>query len=289
MKHILAPVVANESVADGYVLVIVRSPEIGSTALPGQFLHISCFSDSEFGLRRPFSIHDAADDRVEILVRLVGRGSLALASVPVGESLDIIGPLGRGFSLVDKGQVLLVGGGCGVAPLAHLARTLLDRGVEVTVAQGARRANEVIPFPGLEALGLKHRISTDDGSAGYAGNVVQLAKEILKDAMPDRAYACGPDAMLQALWESVSPLGIPLEVSVEAPMACGVGACLGCVRKIRRNGTEAYEKVCTCGPVFPAEEALGEPAEGPLSCSPIPSPSGRMSGQAPSPSGAELG
>ncbi|WP_027717202.1 dihydroorotate dehydrogenase electron transfer subunit [Desulfovirgula thermocuniculi] len=243
------------------------APDVAAQARPGQFLHVSVHTKGRGSdcydplLRRPLSVHgvDVKRGAVALLYRVVGRGTALLARVKEGELLDVLGPLGRGFSLPPAGsRVVLVAGGMGVAPLYFLAEELLRFGHEVHFLAGARRLEELYLLGDLLALeekrpSFKPSFATDDGSYGFCGPVTGLLEVLLAAVKVDRAYACGPRQMLREAAGVLARFGVPGEVSLEERMGCGVGACLSCACRVREAGGFSYRRVCADGPVFAAE------------------------------------
>lgn len=203
-------------------------------------------------LRRPFSIHRMAageSGEFEILFRVVGEGTRRLASTHVGERVDVLAPLGRGFRLGTE-RPLLVGGGVGVAPLLFLAETLLAGGTAPKLLLGGRSDRDVLCHDDFSCLAVPYALATEDGSLGEPGLVTLLLERELAGACAG-VYACGPLPMLAAVAELCRRESVPCQVSMEAHMACGVGACLGCVVP---GVAEPYLRVCKEGPVFDAGE-----------------------------------
>ena len=242
------------------MVVAVNLPE----AVPGQFANIKVSEGYEPLLRRPLSIYsqDMQAGTLTFLYRLVGQGTQLLSKRQVGEGIDLIGPLGKGFSLTGltpETPALLVAGGVGAAPLYFLARKLRDRGVPVFFFLGGRAAED-LAFGEKMAKELDNTltVTTEDGSLGQKGIITQALHEKLAKSAGEncRLFACGPPAMLREVARIAKQKGeIPLQVSREAVMACGFGACLGCVCSGRaENGEETYIRVCTEGPVFAAGE-----------------------------------
>ncbi|TYO97961.1 dihydroorotate dehydrogenase electron transfer subunit [Desulfallas thermosapovorans] len=241
------------------------APHLARAAQPGQFLHIRCGESSDPLLRRPISIHavDRQSGRVKIMFQVVGKGTAWLAGRRDGV-IDAMGPLGRGFTvhppaaLPESANLIVVGGGIGAAPLYFLLQELARAGLarRVKVLLGARNARQLLITEAARELGYAVRVATDDGSAGYRGLVTALLEEELKPK-PGYVYACGPSPMLKALCVMLRDYGVPGEVSVEERMACGVGACLACVCRVRdAGGKETYRHACVDGPVFPAGEVV---------------------------------
>jgi dihydroorotate dehydrogenase electron transfer subunit len=223
---------------------------------PGQFLEIKVCDNGLPLLRRPVSIHGIKGSKVKVIYEVVGEGTRILSGRGPGEFLDIIGPLGKGFTYAAKNTGaspdILVAGGMGVAPLVFLAGKMKpDKNL---VLIGARSKKQILCRSEFRNLGCKVLVATDDGSSGFKGKVTELLKEILsKQACPTgfgNIYACGPQPMLKAVAEISGREGIPCQLSLERHMACGFGACLGCVVSTKSG----YKRVCKEGPVFAAEE-----------------------------------
>lgn len=248
---ITAPINKNTQIAPDIYALTFMAPDIASIATPGQFVQVRCTNGVAPLLRRPFSIHDvAADGGVTILYRIIGNGTRALAKLPPGQALDVIGPLGRGFALTGE-KPLLVGGGIGVAPLFYLAKTLAPR--PVTALVGSRTATDA-PLAALFAPVCREvALTTDDGSAGYQGMVTDFLPQVLANSGGDVVYACGPRAMLLRVISLAQQAGVPCQVSLEQFMGCGVGLCRGCTCEMLKNH---QAKVCQDGPVFSGEEVI---------------------------------
>jgi dihydroorotate dehydrogenase electron transfer subunit len=186
------------------------------------------------------------------LYRVVGRGTDLLTGVRVNEYIDVMGPLGRGFTLPDSSKnVLLVGGGVGIAPLIYLGRALKELNCQVTLMGGAAAAKQLIVGEKLQELKISFLPATMDGSAGIKGLVTDLL-ETHSDEF-DLIYTCGPEPMMALVARYAEKHQIWGEVSLEEHMACGVGACLGCARRLKASD-EAYVKICKDGPVFNMKE-----------------------------------
>ena len=217
--------------------------------VPGQFVEVLVEGSREVMLRRPISVHDVDEERgtLTLLIQIVGNGTRKLAELQAGDKLNMVYPLGHGFSLPlstfhSPLSTLLVGGGAGIAPLLHLSKVLKAKGVSCTILLGGRTA-ELIPVRSeFEPYG-RLCIATDDGSLGHKGLVVEHPAF----AEPyDMIYTCGPTPMMKAVARSAAERGIRCEVSLENMMACGVGACLCCVT----DTDEGHRCVCKDGPVF---------------------------------------
>lgn len=243
----------------GYFRFAIDAPPLGAGAKPGQFVMVKVSEGDSPLLRRPLGIHDAGPGGIELFFAVAGRGTEILSRKKPGDRLDIIGPLGKGFTVAaaPKGaRALLVGGGRGIAPLYFLARELVAAGARPVLLYGGRTAAD-IPLRGrLEQAGLEVHCSTDDGGFGFAGFVTALADRELGKARPAIVYACGPDPMMKALAAITAKHGVPAEFSLESIMGCGVGACWGCVHRIRTEAGDGWVKICEEGPVFLGERVI---------------------------------
>jgi dihydroorotate dehydrogenase electron transfer subunit len=203
-------------------------------------------------LRRPLSIHRYSDGEIEFLFREKGLGTKILAGQRAGDALDILAPLGKGFR-VEREYPILIGGGIGVAPLLYLAEDCLARGLRPKLLLGGRTDRDILCHGEFSCINVPAIYSTEDGSLGETGLVTELLlREIeARDKTKMSVHACGPVPMLAALARICEAESVPCEVSLEAHMACGVGACLGCVVK-GRDGKNL--RVCKEGPVFDSRE-----------------------------------
>jgi dihydroorotate dehydrogenase electron transfer subunit len=253
-------VLANERVAPGVGLLVLRSPRIASSIRPGQFVHLRISRDAEFMLRRPFSVHRAHGDDVEILYQVLGRGTHALSGKMRGDTMDAIGPLGQGWNVPDgAAHVLLVAGGLGAAPLGMLAEHLAGRGVAVSVALGAPTAERLVARALFERVARQVVLATDDGSAGERGFVTTVSARLISEVRPSLVCVCGPEAMARAVAAQACEAGAACQVSLERLMACGIGACLSCVV----STTSGRKRACVDGPVFDAKEVVWDGSETP--------------------------
>lgn len=214
--------------------------------VPGQFVEVQVEGCSKVMLRRPISIHDVDEQKgtLTLLIQIVGNGTRKLAELQPGDKLNMVYPLGHGFSsdLRPHASALLVGGGAGIAPLLHLSKVLKTRGVESTILLGGRTA-ELIPVRDeFEPYG-RVCVATDDGTLGHKGIVT--THPVFGEPY-DMIFTCGPTPMMKAVARSAAERGIRCEVSLENMMACGVGACLCCVT----DTDEGHKCVCKEGPVF---------------------------------------
>lgn len=229
-----------------------------ASARAGQFVEILCRSDESYDplLRRPYSIYaaDTLAGELTILVRPYGRGSRWLCSQPAGALLDVLGPLGNTFETAPRSKnLLMVAGGVGAAPLVMLANEAVRTGLSVTYLMGAMTADGLLSARLLPGQ-VEYVVATDDGSQGYHGFVTDLVPDYLR--WSDQVFSCGPEAMFRSLRSVVLANRFgkhpPVQVSVERAMACGVGACLGCVVETR-SGMKAS---CVDGPVFDMDQVV---------------------------------
>ncbi|NJP36424.1 dihydroorotate dehydrogenase electron transfer subunit [Alkalicoccus luteus] len=229
-----------EEVAANVYKFTLEGSHIPPRCSPGRFLHVQAGDGRAMLLRRPISISAADDQTCVIIFRASGAGTEAIASVRVGDTIDVFGPLGSGFPLLDDGTALLVGGGVGVPPLHFLAEELVKNGIRVKSVIGFRSAEDVFLADELRQYG-EVEVTTEDGTYGTKGYVTDAA---LMNSEFDTFYACGPKAMLHPLQENIEAPGY---VSLEERMGCGIGACFACVCDKKDGG---YVKICSDGPVF---------------------------------------
>ena len=249
-----APLLHREVIAADIFRLTLHAPEISGVAHPGQFVMLQINDGRDPLLRRPFSIHQVSGGgTLQILFKVVGRGTAQLADVLPGDRIDCIGPLGRGFTPAKKDRLCLVGGGMGLAPLYFLARRLLQTGKmpgKDFVLLGARNREELSIFADeFSELGYTVQTATDDGSMGHHGLVTELLDPILPELK--WIYTCGPVAMMKICADKACVAEVGCQVSLETHMACGLGACLGCAVTGVDGG---YLHVCRQGPVFDAGE-----------------------------------
>lgn len=236
---------------DAYVELTLAAPEIAERAQPGQFVAFAVGGEtSGLLLRRSIAISTTGGGQVTVVVSAAGPGSAWLTERQVGDTLDVVGPLGRPFPAPPEGaRALLVGGGYGAAALVGLAGQLRDRGHAVDAVAGAAGAERLCSVQELTGLVDRLEVTTDDGSSGRQGLVTVAVDELLPGA--GVVYACGPMPMLRAVAETATARGIPSYVAVEESMACGIGVCMTCVLPIvGEDGRTRFSRSCTEGPVF---------------------------------------
>ena len=250
-----AEIICTEKLAGDIYRFTLEAPDIATASRPGQFVMVRTAKGMDPLLRRPFSVHQvAAGGLVQILFKVVGKGTQALAGLQTGQHLDLLGPLGRGFALSAGRRHYLLGGGIGIAPLLFLAGQLQaeNEPAAVKVLLGARTRDEVtFLVEDFSGLGLEVLAATEDGSLGRQGLVTDLLN-LVQNAEPPMVYACGPYPMLRAVVGISRERGWRCQVSLETIMACGIRACLGCA--VLRADMHGYVHVCKDGPVFEADE-----------------------------------
>jgi len=290
MLQVKVKILYNKKIKGNYFHLVLRAPKITKESLPGQFLNIKVnpvrntkairvenkisngVNDAyEPLLRRPFSIHRVKGANMEFLYEVVGQATAVLSHRKPGEYLDVIGPLGNGFSYQSQvtrptpkrgypESQVLVAGGMGIAPLLFLAEKLVSNPQTTAhrpplVLIGAKKKDSIACEEEFKKIGCEVKTATDDGSRGFKGKVTDLLKNILRVTSYElrvTIYACGPKPMLKEISWISKKYNIPAQVSLEEHMACGIGACLGCVV----NTKEGFKRVCKEGPVFNGDEII---------------------------------
>ncbi len=247
-----SPVVETKQVHENIFIQKIHSPEIAQKVKPGQFLNIRVSQTTFPLLRRPFSVCDVEGENIYLMFNILGEGTKILARKINGETVDILGPLGNGFNLDDKYELaIIVAGGLGAAPFPFVTRSIKNKKNILTFV-GGRTEQDVITY-GLENFVL----SSDDGSIGFKGNVVQSLEQNLDkiNITTSKVFACGPTAMLRALKDFCIKHNLDCEVSTECAMACGFGICQGCPIESTEQ-SDKYLLVCKDGPVFNVRDVL---------------------------------
>jgi dihydroorotate dehydrogenase electron transfer subunit len=268
-----AEITRNDQLTSDIFSLILYSPLISKEAKPGNFLQIK-ISDTDFPLlRRPFSIANRIDnDSVEIIYKIKGLGTNLLLKKRIGGKINLIGPLGNSFTICQSevtsplqknlgidSNTLLIAGGMGIAPLIFLASILKEMGINFQIFYGAKTKSELIYIDLLRTYTDNVSLITDDGSSGKKGLVTEFVVKELKNEKyvsthhnKLKFYTCGPHPMLKEICRICNQLSIDCEISLEENMACGFGACMGCVT----NTLTGYKRVCYDGPVFEAKELI---------------------------------
>ncbi len=256
---------ANREVAPGFWRMSLAAPRVAARFKPGQFfqLRIDPAGNTPL-LRRPFAPSEVDDRGFAFVYAVVGDGTRAMTSLKKGGRVQVLGPLGNGYRLPRRGaRALLVGGGCGTPSLRFLAEVLSRRKVEIFTVIGARTACTLLERKALSRLSSMTAIATDDGSRGLHGHSVDATRLLLDEisAKPRPViFACGPGPMLKGLAALAGERGLKCYVSLEERMACGFGACMGCVVPIRADNQDGYvyRRVCHDGPIFAAGDVVWE-------------------------------
>jgi len=251
LKQVTAPVISNNAVMPGVYLIWLESSRMASVAQPGQFVMVRCGESFEYPLRRPLSIHQLADgSKLAFLFNVVGKGTHWLAQCQVGDNIDLLGPLGNGYSIhPESHKLLLLAGGIGIAPLRFLAQQALNQGCSVRLLLGASTTTQLYPRhflpPEAELI-----IATEDGTAGKKGMITDFLPDFIDWA--DQVFACGPQSMYQTMVTQKLLKAKRAQVSLEVRMGCGRGVCYGCTIKTK----DGLKQVCQDGPIFDLDDIL---------------------------------
>lgn len=228
------------------VLMRLRSEQALPDIAPGQFVQVRVDDSPSTYLRRPISIHDvdAQQKEIALLVQQVGEGTRHLAAANVGDLINMVLPLGNGFTIPEKGEkCMLVGGGIGIAPLYYFAKVLNEKGIRPTLLLGGKSQSDLIRLSDYQQMG-ETFVTTEDGSLGEKGFVTMHS--VWQKRCFDKIYVCGPKPMMKAVAKLAAENDVWCEVSLENLMACGLGACLCCVE----DTADGHVCVCKEGPVF---------------------------------------
>ena len=257
----LCPVVSHDWVNAEYKHLVVDASPRALAVKPGQFFNLLCPSPDagELWLRRPQSVYriDRDNRRVEFLYKCVGRGTFGLATLAPGEALNMVGPLGVGFS-VDPScrHIVVLGRGVGLATLAPISQLAAERGIGVTAILSARSAEFVMADDLFAAVGSVVRVLDSDGTSAVE-NVELILQKLIAERQADAFYTCGSNRLFQLMKRVARAHGIPGQVAMEQVMACGLGPCYVCVRTFEVDGKQELRRVCIEGPVFDLQEAVG--------------------------------
>jgi len=248
----LCEIIDSRLLTDAVFSTTVASRELANESVAGQFLHIKC--GEERILRRPISICSIRDDKINFVFEAKGEGTKWLSNCKPGDKLNILGPLGKGFS-IPNGKLIVVGGGVGTPPMLFAAETKKS---DVTAILGFRSIDRVILVDEFDAVCDDVYITTDDGSAGIHGSVTKPLEELLKSGEYDSVISCGQLLMQKAVAEICNRFGIKCQVSLEERMGCGIGACLVCACATLEENEIKMSRACVDGPVFSANEVVWE-------------------------------
>ena len=239
-------ILSNQKINEKYYKLTFASTGLSRNVVPGQFLHMKIDQGKDPYLRRPFSYYRVSGKKIEVLYEVLGYGTQVLCQKKKGDAVKIMGPLGKGFSAkIGKKGRILVAGGVGVPPLVFLAEKYPTSYLLI----GTKSKAELMPKAELKKVKAKTLYTTEDGSCGVKGRVTLLLEKILMDQDPSRFFiqTCGPKPMMQAVMAIAAKYGVQGEASWDESMACGVGACLGCMVKTKTGLVRA----CVDGPVMP--------------------------------------
>jgi len=262
ITHETVEVLSNIPLGSDYYRMRLSCHRQYAKAIPGQFVMVRLIPQIDPLLPRPFSIHrltkkDGAVTSLELLFKVVGKGTYALSQKQSGDHIDLTGPLGSGFSIpAGVKHIKIVAGGIGVAPMIFFLDYLKEHRhdlADVEVFLGGKSKADLLCLNDFSALGVPVRMTTDDGSSGDRCLVTDPLESAVAENLPDIIYACGPMDMLACIAGIADKYGIACQVSIEAMMACGMGACLGCA-VARRNHSSSYLHACLDGPVFDIAE-----------------------------------
>ncbi len=257
LKDRTATVILNEKVAKDIYKMVLQFEDMPSEIKGGQFVHVK-LNDSAHILRRPFCICDYDMERktIDVFYAVVGEGTKILSEYTTGERLQAMLPLGNGYMpSKDVRKVVLLGGGMGSAVLPAIPTTYPN--LEYYTYLGFANKDKVILENEMAGKSKDIVVATDDGSYGKKGFVTNILAEDIDRIRPDVVFCCGPEVMYKALKKSLDGHNVPIVVSLEARMGCGIGACLVCNCKVRRAGEEeTYVRVCIEGPVMNLDEVV---------------------------------
>lgn len=251
----LGQVLSNECIAPNVYVMEITAPRICEAARPGQFVHVKVADNPVQLLRMPFGVYDCNPQigSIEICFQVLGEGTRQLSTLSIGERMDVLGPIGNGWSMPQAAShALIVSGGLGAAPMNLLARELCTRGCTVDIVMGGPSSERLVCRERLAKSALesggKLLVSTDDGSEGVHGFCTQISDELLRQEGQDYDYicVCGPGPMERNAVKLPLELGIYTEASFEKLMACGIGACLSCIVET----VDGRKRCCVDGPVF---------------------------------------
>ncbi len=273
------PLLRNDEIAKDTRLLRVHAPEMAASVVPGQFFMVRDPSGNDPLIGRAFAVYDCGGPEegwLDIVYLVKGKLTTRLATKQIGESIAIWGPLGNGFSTTSVQQLVMVAGGIGQTPFLSLAREALGRkrfgknsaransprasgyAEKVHFCYGARNKAYLTGISDFEAMGVGVSIATDDGSVGPARLVTEALNEFLDQntSVSTRIVCCGPEPMMEAVSKIAAQRGLPCEVSLETPMACGVGICFTCVAKVGSEEDWDYKRTCVEGPIFDASQIV---------------------------------
>jgi len=255
------PVLAHDWVNDEYKHLVVKATPKALAATPGQFFQLLCPSPDaiEVWFRRPQSVYrvERSSGRLEFLYKVVGRGTQGLATLKPGDMLDMVGPLGRGFTIDRQSKnIVVLGRGVGLATMAPISQLAGQMGVRITAILSARSPELALAADLFESVGTVIKVLDTDGSSAVE-NVEAILRRLIREEKADAFYTCGSNRLLQLMKRIAREHGIPGQAAMEQIMACGLGPCYICVRTFEVGGKKEMRRVCVEGPVFDLQECLG--------------------------------
>jgi len=252
-----ARVIYTREIAENTFETMLYSPKISNCSKPGQFINILPSFNWDAMMRRPMSIASQSDDNISIIYKIVGNGTKLMQAWGVGQIVDIIGPLGNFWTEYRDYDPILIGGGVGIAPIINLKNYLDKLNIKSELIMGARTKSEHF----LSHNPKKNQyMSTDDGSLGVEGTVIDVLKLINEDMNCKKIFACGPSGMMESVKTFSLDNNIVCDLAIETIMACGVGICQGCTVELNKvdNNKNSYRKkyalACIDGPIFNAKD-----------------------------------
>jgi dihydroorotate dehydrogenase electron transfer subunit len=261
VEETLCPVVSHEWVNDEYKHLIVEASHRALAARPGQFFQLLCPTPDEIEVwfRRPQSVYrvEPARGRLEFLYKIVGRGTKGLAKLKPGDQLNMVGPLGNGFTLDPCWQnIVVLGRGVGLATMAPISQTAAENGTRVTAILSARDEARALAGDLFSRVGSVIKVLDSNGSSSVE-NVEAILLKLIAEKKADAFFTCGSNRLLQLMKRIAKAHNIPGQAAMEQIMACGLGPCYICVRTFETNGKKELRRVCVEGPVFDLQECLG--------------------------------
>jgi dihydroorotate dehydrogenase electron transfer subunit len=255
------PVLAHDWVNDEYKHLVVRATPKALAAKPGQFFQLLCPSPDaiEVWFRRPQSVYrvERSSGRLEFLYKVVGRGTQGLGTLKPGDMLDMVGPLGQGFTIDARWKnIVVLGRGVGLATMAPISQLAGQMGVRVTAILSARSPELALAADLFESVGTVIKVLDTDGSSSVE-NVEAILRRLIREGKADAFYTCGSNRLLQLMKRVAREHRIPGQAAMEQIMACGLGPCYICVRTFEVEGKKELRRVCVEGPVFDLQECLG--------------------------------
>ncbi len=253
-------VVGHDWVNDSYKHLIADAPDTALAVRPGQFFHILCPTDSADSpyLRRPMSVYrvDREAGRIEFLYKVTGVGTRTLSDLGIGDTLNVFGPLGNGFSMGEGTKhAVIVARGVGLSTLAPLVEDAIGRGLEATAILSARSAEYVMSDEYLRGVGARVRTVTDSDGTSSVERVEDMVRRLIAEEGADYVATCGSNRLLFMVQRVCAELGVAGQVAMEQRMGCGLGMCFCCVSPFRVGDEVVYRRVCCDGPVFDIQEA----------------------------------